>query len=306
MSSNIKNYLDFAGLSLYDENIKNYFDSEIQPISTADIATLFPVEHPTTSVKLVPWSTGTDEEISAMINGYYNGDYSIEDIKSVWSVGDTRTISLSAMEATGVGESHRAQDVEIQILDFEHDNLTTGINGKSKALITVDLKNCLRDASVSDTTGSSNTEHGYMNSTDTNVGGWTSCARRTWCNSIFYNALPTYLKNIVKPVNKLTSAGNQSDVINTDSDKCFLLSEIEVFGIFTWGKDGEGSQYTHYATASNRYKLPKWNSYVVTDAWWTRSPRGGNATSFCRVHTNGDTDQAVASGTRGLAPAFCL
>ena len=255
---------------------------------------------------LVPWSTGTDEEITAMVNAYYSGKFTLEDIKSVWHLGDTRSVDLSAMEATGVGESHRAQTVEFQILDFDHDTLTTPVGSITKALITVDIKNCLRDVNVTDTTGSSNTEHGYMNSSNTNVGGWTSCARRTWCNNVFYNALPSYFKSLVKPVDKLTSAGNQSSIINTDSDYCFLLSEIEIFGSISYSKAGEGSQYAWFANATaNRYKLPKLDSSSVSDHWWERSPYGSMSIRFCYVTGHG-SNAAGASSARGIAPACCI
>ena len=258
-------------------------------------------------VKLVPWSTGTDEEITAMVNGYYSGKFTLEDIKSVWHLGDTRSVDLSAMEATGVRESHRAQTIEFQILDFDHDTLTTPIGSITKALITIDLKNCLRDANVTDTTGGSNTEHGYINSSNTNVGGWASCARRTWCNNVFYNALPSYFKSLVKPVDKLTSAGNKSSTINTDSDYCFLLSEIEIFGSISFSKAGEGSQYAWFANATaNRYKLPKWSSSAVSDIWWERSPNGYNSSNFCIVGNGGYASNSYASYASGLAPACCL
>ena len=258
-------------------------------------------------IKLVPWSTGTDEEIVAMVNGYYDGKFTLEDIKSVWHLGDTRSVDLSAMSATGVRESHRAQTVEFEILDFDHDTLTTPIGSITKALITVDLKNCLRDANVTDTTGLSNTEHGYMNSDNTSQGGWTSCARRTWCNNVFYNALPTYFKSLIKPVDKLTSAGNKSSTINTDSDYCFLLSEIEIFGSITYSKAGEGSQYAGFANATaNKCKLPKWNSSSLSDLWWERSPYGSSSTDFCLTYNLGNVYYSYAARALGLAPAFCL
>ena len=256
---------------------------------------------------LVPWSTGTDEEITAMVNAYYSGKFTLEDIKSVWHLGDTRSVDLAAMEATGVRESHRAQTIEFEILDFDHDTLTTPVGSITKALITVDLKDCLRDATVSDTDGVHNTENGYINSTNTNDGGWTSCARRSWCNNVFYNALPSYFKSLVKPVNKLTSMGNQSSIINTDSDYCFLLSEVEIFGNITDSKVGEGSQYAWFVNATaNRYKLPKWSSNAVSDAWWERSPYGGYSDAFCIVRYAGDADSFSASVTFGLAPACCI
>jgi hypothetical protein len=242
-----------------------------------------------------------------MVNAYYNGILSLDEVKSVWHLGDTRSVDISAMSATGVGESHRAQTVEMEILDFDHDTLTTPIGSITKSLITCDLKNCLRAANVSDTDASSNTEHGYMNSTNTNVGGWTSCARRTWCNNVFYNALPLYFKSLVKPVNKLTSAGNKSSTLNTDSDYCFLLSEIEIFGTITYSKAGEGSQYAWFANATaNRYKLPKWGSSRVSDYWWERSPGGINSFSFCAVYGNGNAGSDAAPSAYGLAPACCI
>lgn len=256
---------------------------------------------------LVSWTTGTNDEITAMVNAYYNGILSLDEIKSVWSLGDMRSVDVAAMEATYVGESHRAQTVEFQILDFDHDTLTTSVNSITKALITCDLKNCLRDANVSDTDGLSNTENGYMNSSGTNQGGWTSCARRIWCNNVFYNALPSYFKRLVKPVDKLTSAGNQSSIINTDSDYCFLLSEIEVFGSVTYSRAGEGSQYAWLANATaNRYKLPKWNSGSMSDSWCERSPYGVSSSAFCFVYFNGGASCSDASSAHGLAPACCI
>ena len=176
----------------------------------------------------------------------------------------------------------------------------------TKALITVQLKDCLRDATVADDGGSSNTEHGYMNDTNTNVGGWTDSKRRVWCNNYFYNAIPASMRTLIKPVNKLTSAGNQSDTINIDSDKCFLVSEIEVIGSVIKSKTGEGNQYNYFKTASNRYKLPKWSSSSSSDFWWERSPHGSNATLFCLVNSTGRASLDNASSARGLAPAWCL
>lgn len=54
-----------------------------------------------------------------------------------------------------------------------------------------------------------NGEYGYMNSSNTNAGGWDGCARRTWCNSVYYNAIPSTLRGIFKKFKNVTaSAGN--------------------------------------------------------------------------------------------------
>ena len=256
-------------------------------------------------IKIVTFADGTDAEIIAMIDAHYNNKINISDY---WAVGDKRKVNLSAMSATGVRESHRAQTVEFAIAGFEHDELTTAINGHTKAAVTLTQVDCLMDAECAAGTkyGSNNTENGYMNSSNTNVGGWESCARRTWCNSVYYNALPSVLKNAVKEVNKKTSAGNQSSTINTTKDKAFLLSESEIYGSTTYSKAGEGSQYEYYKTTANRYKLPKWSSSSNSHIYWDRSPYGGGSSGFCSVTNDGSADYYGASNSYGFAPCLCL
>ena len=268
------------------------------------------------SVELVTWQDGTDEQIAAMINAYYEGKLTLDQIKDVWTEGDVRNVDISAINTTGtynnntwsVGESHRAQTIQMEILDFDHDTLTTPIGSITKALITVDMKGCLRDATVTDTTGSSNAERGYMNSTNDNTTGWTNCARRKWCNGGFYQALPEYFRTLVKPVNKLTSAGDQSSTINTDSDYVFLLSEIEIFGTTTYSYSGEGTQYSWYGkNSTNRYKMPGWSSsYPLSGYWWERSPYSSYSDTFCDVNRGGSASSGSASSTFGLVPACAL
>lgn len=234
--------------------------------------------------------TATWEQLNAMAEAYYNDEITLDEIKTYWTVGDMRTISVSAMSATGVGESQSAQDVELVILDFEHDDLTTPINGHTKALVTLQQRDAL-------------SARGYINSTDTNSAGWTSSARRTWCNNIYKAALPSDLQAMIKSVNKLTSAGAQS-TINTTSDDCFLVSEIEVFGSIAYSAAGEGTQYTYYTTSSNRVKYNGIERSIVCD-WWERSPYESDATAFCAVNGEGSFHIYGAPSTCGIAPGFC-
>ena len=256
-------------------------------------------------LKIVTFADGTDEEIAAMMQAHYDNKINISDY---WAVGDKRSVNLSAMSATYVGESHRAQTIEYAIADFGKDELSTPINGHTMAAITLTQVNCLMDATSASNSnnGSSDTERGYMNSSDTNVGGWTDCARRKWCNEVYYNALPSVFRSMVKEVNKKTSAGNQSSTINTTKDKAFLLSESEIYGSTTYSKAGEGSQYEYYKTTANRYKLPKWSSSSNSHAYWDRSPHGSSSSSFCRVGSNGNAFYANASDSRGFAPCLCI
>lgn len=262
-------------------------------------------ENPVPTIK--PWATATDAEIADMLTAHYNGliDLSTEE---GWEVGSKRSIALSAMSATGVSESHHADSYDFVIIGHKHDDLTTPINGITKAAITIQLDRILFTDTTTEYDSSYDTAHeyGYMNSTNTNAGGWTSCARRTWCNSVFLGALPQTIQDTIKQVDKKTSAGSQSSTINTDHDKIFLLSEIEIFGTTTYSFSGEGTQYQYFTTASNRYKKPRYNSSYVSGHWWERSPLSSNSNIFCIVNFDGSADYNRASNARGVVPAFCM
>ena len=236
---------------------------------------------------IVTFSDGTDEEILAMVQAHYDDKIKLSDY---WAIGDTRTVTLSAMSATYVGESHSSQNVQLTIIDFDHDDLVTPINGKTKAAISVQLKNCL------------NTK-GYMNSSNTNSGGWEESARRKWCNDIFYNAIPSILRNGIKQVIKKNYKVYNSNNITTTSDYCFLLSETEIFGEKKYSIDStEGTQYEYYKTSSNRIKQVSGSNYY----WWERSPCGSSSSYFCRVDIDGDASWNGASYTYGFAPCLCI
>jgi len=85
-------------------------------------------------------------------------------------------MTLSAMPATYVGESHREQEIELVIIDFNKDTLVTPINGKTTALLTVMQKDCLTDGEH--TYLQEDSEIGYMDNTERNV-TWETCQRRT-------------------------------------------------------------------------------------------------------------------------------
>ena len=191
----------------------------------------------------------------------------------IWSIGDKKIISVD-------GVNYR-----VQIIGFDHDTKTSG----GKAGITFQLVDCL------------NTIY-QMNSSDTNSGGWKNCAMRTSTMATLLIKLPSALQNVIKAVNKLTSAGNQSATINTTSDKLFLLSEVEIFGSTTHSKSGEGSQYAYYKAGNSKVKKIG-DSAVI---WWERSPYGSDSTSFCYVNYEGYSRYYSANRSEGVSFGFCV
>lgn len=245
--------------------------------------------------EIVTWAGGSDEQIAAMLDAHYAG---IIDIHDYWSVGDTREVQLSAMAATGVGESHVAQTVEMVLMHAGGKTLATPINGISTCAFVVGQKNFLANG----TTG----EWGYMNSSNTNSGGWESCARRTWCNSIYRNAIPSTLRDIFKQHLNVTANGSSSTTA-TSTDYFALPAEKEVFGFVSYANstaESSLSQFTYYVTSANRIK--KAGASGSADYWWERSPSSYNSYYFCCVKSSDIASDAFASITHGLAPFGCI
>lgn len=193
-----------------------------------------------------------------------------------FAVGDEKPITLSTAEV-----------ITLQIIGFNHDNLSGGTSGK--APITFGFKSCMNTAQ-------------QMNPTQTNVGGYSGCAFYSTLTETIYGTLPADLRAVMKNVSKLTSAGNQSASIVTTQEKLFLLSEVEIFGSTTSSKTGEGTQYAFFTNGGARVKTI---AGVASD-WWERSPAGINATFFCAVAAAGTARTGYASNSYGVALGLCV
>ena len=236
------------------------------------------------TLKIVSWADGTDEEIAAMVAAADAGKINLSDY---WHEGDTRTVHLSAMSAIGVGEAHAAQSVQFVLSDPGHYMLA---NGKPCSFVVLQ-KDCLN-------------ETGYMNSSSINDGGWNDCARRTWCNNVYRNAIPSSLRPIFKQFTTYAATG--SSAASTASIDWFsLFSEKEIFGSTTYSNasaEANNTQLNYYKTASNRVKMVNSSAY----RWWERSTFSGISSRFCRVFSGGSAGSDRASRSFGLAPFGCI
>lgn len=195
-------------------------------------------------------------------------------VPDTWAVGSQKPMTIN-------GTSY-----QIDIIGINHDSYS---DGSGIAPITFQMHDCY------DTTY-------QMNSTNTNLNGWTSCAMRLEHLPALLTKMPTEVQSAIKEVNKLTSAGNKSSTINTTADKLFLLSEIEVFGAVSVSYAGEGSQYAYYAAGNTKAKTRSGR----VDQWWERSPCVGNVNSFCCVNSSGDMNGNSANSSYGVSYAFCF
>ena len=164
--------------------------------------------------------------------------------------------------------------------------------GGGTANFVVGSKDCLR-------------EEGVMNATDTNVGGWNACERRTWCNGEFKNAFPISLQSILKQFKSIAAySGNSSQAVTSD-DYFALAAEKEVFGSNrNANSTAEASlfQFDWYKTQSNRIKRRLGSANI----WFERSPYIESDIVFCGVHESGNPSGYSAHDDTGLAPICCI
>ena len=239
----------------------------------------------TVNVKIVAWATGTDAEIVAMVEA---ADAGLINLSDYWTVGQERSVSLSAMSKGAVGETHVAQTVTMVLMQAGGKTLTGG----GACSFVVGQKNCLQ-------------ETGYMNEKYTNEGGWNGCERRTWCNATYRSAIPATLRPIFKQFQNRAGLGGGSERGTKNSNDYFALpAEIEVFGSISYSVSGEGSQFRYYNTAANRIKKTGDSGSAIW--WWERSPRSGVSASFCFVSSGGSASYGSAYGTSGVAPFGCI
>ena len=232
------------------------------------------------SVNVVSGTTSYAVALSFLKDNFADNDWSdiiaachSGSVPSTWVVGNSKTMTIN-------GASY-----QVDIIGKNHDTYTAG----GKAPLTFQLHDCYADKKA-------------MNSSNTSSGGWTSCAMRSTHLPAILALMPTEVQNGIREVNKLTSAGSQSDTINTTSDKLFLLSEVEIFGSSTNSVAGEGTQYDYYKAGNSKVK--EWNGSATI--WWERSPRAGSSTRFCVVYGNGSAYSNDASNVRGVAFGFCF
>ena len=195
-------------------------------------------------------------------------------VPATWAVGNQKTMTINGA------------DYVIDIIGKGHDDYA---DGSGKAPLTFQLHDCYGELKA-------------MNSSNTNVGGWTSCDMRQTHLPAILALMPTEVQSGIREVNKLTSAGNKSTTINTTADKLFLLREIEIFGKVTYSVWGEGTQYDYYKAGNSTVKKFNGSAHY----WGERSPRGSNSMDFCYVNSNGYTIDYIASYASGVAFGFCF
>ena len=167
----------------------------------------------------------------------------------------------------------------------------------------------------------------YMNSTNTNSGGWDNCMMRKNFMPRLYNALPTVWKSMIKKVKVNASAGSQSSEILISEDYVYLPAVKEVDnGQTSTVYVSEGSFISWFTSNIRRAKfrgviIPDTATYYTTssdpntidgsnvsigDVW---QPNGGTNTNYVFVSNQeiarcGYTVYGTATDVGGWVSAY--
>ena len=193
-------------------------------------------------------------------------------VPDTWKVADQKPMTINGV------------DYQIDIIGKNHDDYS---DGSGKAPLTFQMHDCYGETK-------------NMNSSDTNRGGWTSCAMRSTHLPAILSQMPTEVQSGIREVNKKTMSS--SILPKTTADKLFLLSEIEIFGSISYSGRGEGTQYDYYKAGNSKVKRRNGSD----DDWWGRSPHDSDSTGFCYVTSGGGPDYYGASDETAVAFGFCF
>lgn len=227
------------------------------------------------------YATFGDNSWSQIATAFKNGN-----VPSTWAVGDTKAVTLSN------GETYTIRLCDMQENRYAY---TDGSGGNKAVFEFVELQTTSR----------------YMNSTNTNVGGWADCYMRNTVMGEIYALLPTALQEVISEVEVLSGIGNSNTTdTSTSSNKLFLPAVLE---IYSSDHNSIGlaecplGQFDYYkANNTSSAKVKKKLGDTSSTSWWCRSPYKLDSNYFCYVHRNGDNNFYNANYANGVAPVFAI
>ena len=239
-----------------------------------------------------------------------------------WAVGDRKAVTLNGMASKlSINATYY-----VYILGFNHNSSREGNGitfGTFKTALSGGKDICL-------ISGYSDDSDFYMNSNDSNSGGWknsdmrndilgstnvtngnatSTCATSPKANTLM-SVLPADLRAVMKPMNIWTDntggGSNTASYVTASVDYLPLLAEFEIFGTRSYANSAEQNyqqQYQYYKNGNSKVKY-RHDRTGSAAGWWGRSPSAGYSYGFCHVNTNGSAAASDAGRSFGVAPAF--
>ena len=234
--------------------------------------------------------------------------------ENYWSVGDRKAVTLNGTMNKLTLSNFTTYAF---IIGFNHN---ASVDGSNRIHFQIGKTALSGGTDVCLVSGQDDDSDFYMNTSDTNSGGWNnSYMRKTILGTslssysgTFIGVLPAALRAVLKSVTKYTdNTGSGSAVassVTATTDYAFLLSEYEVFGSISRANSNESSkqaQYAYYSVGNSKVKYTH-NETSVAVRWWLRSPSAIDSDRFVCVGPGGAVSRFFASSSLGVAPGFCV
>lgn len=262
-------------------------------------------------VKIVPFETGSDDEIEAMLLGHYDGKINIADY---WNIGDKRSIHINEIqtETNSSYKYHHEDDYIFRIIGLNQSDLTNIIidsnsNRISKAAVTVQMEKILTTKNAIISKDDAELEEWAMGIGTNSVYGASGICG--FLNNKLRYALPNYIQNNLKNVRCYYGGWSSSIPDGNDNEFVFLLSEYEITGQNNNGYSVNSNefQYDYFKNNTNNiFKLPPYISSDKSAQYLTRTTAKNDISSQIYIDENGIAKVANQNTKLGIAPAFCL
>ena len=159
-----------------------------------------------------------------------------------------------------------------------------------------------------------------MRDTNTNVSGYPATLVYDYLKNTLYSQLPSDLQTVIKPTRVISGYGSNDSTNFTTTDKLYLLSSEEVYGIddgqyhFYDTAYGTSHQLEYYSNNGVTYSTNSWSGTNLDKAikqynssnrwWWLRSTTSGNNPNFHLINSDGSWNNYLDNDSVGVAPAF--
>jgi hypothetical protein len=204
----------------------------------------------------------------------------------LYQIGGRKEITITLADGTEI-----AADVEIAA--YNHDDLADSSGKATLTFFCKDLPNLTR----------------AMNKDATNEGGWEASEMRTFVNGELFDGMPEELKNIIKPVYKISDGGLNNKTLITTIDKLWLASYDEVgLANSSSSLSGQGTIYSSIFTSNNNSRIKYVLDSVDKGRWWLRSSCYSSTEDrrFWRIQLTGSPYGDGAYGLFYVAFGFCI
>lgn len=234
------------------------------------------------SLELVSWANGTPSQLAAMLDAHYAGRLNLS---NYWSIGDSRTVALDAIESNTCTGSIGAQTAQLVLMNAGGKTLVNAEHGVTTCAFVVGFKNSIGVGKYNDPSSISD----YSNS-----------AVRLFLNNKMFLALPSDMQSLFKTfINTTTKWSSSTSSLVQTEDLLALPAGVELTGSVPSGAmAGEGSQFTYYNTSANRIKTVGGTAYQ----YWLRTLKSSGGPAYATVNGAVNSTSANPTTTYGISP----